>query len=93
MPTHRQSLPRFGLRDLLISTALIAGGIAALKLVFTGGPWDTGWWLVPWFGGGALIGAGIGLPFGRAGRAILVGVAVQFVLLAAAALFGLPLIY
>jgi hypothetical protein len=93
MPLHRRPLPRFGLKDLLISTALIAIGLAVLRLRFAGEPLVIGWWLVSWFGGGALVGAGIGVPFGRTKRATLAGVFFQFMALAVSIFFGRPLMW
>jgi hypothetical protein len=77
MSAHRRFVPRFMLRDLLAATAVIAGGIAAVQAFFSDAPWETYWWIVCGLAGGALVGAGIGLPAGRVGRALVVVLVLQ----------------
>jgi hypothetical protein len=59
MPDYRQSLPRFSLKDLLVSTTLAAAGLAAITVVITSWPYvewsDAGLFV----SGSALIGAGV----------------------------------
>jgi hypothetical protein len=89
MPAHRQSVPRFSLKRLLLSTTCIACGIGFLAFMMSGVPYvnpSLQTILLVYgalFGGGALIGGGIGLPFGRMRRGVVAGLvlmAVVFVL-------------
>jgi hypothetical protein len=75
-------MPRFSIKDLLIATTCIAMGIGLLafpyyhhEYISANLPSST--YVLCWFGGGALIGAGILNPFGRP----LWGAAIGFVVL------------
>ena len=58
-PDYRHSLPRFSLKDLLVSTTLAAAGLAATTVVIASWPYvessDAGLFI----SGSALIGAGV----------------------------------
>jgi hypothetical protein len=81
MPTLRQSLlvvPPFSLKGLFIGIALIAAGGASFKAMYDYSPWSGPVFpTLLFFGGGALVGAGIGLPFNKAGKCALLAFGLQ----------------
>jgi hypothetical protein len=80
MPTeHRHSLPRFSIKRLLLATTLIAVGTVPIASELTGGRYTDNEWvgLLLWFVGGALIGAGIFMPFSKTWIGVLFGLAMQ----------------
>jgi hypothetical protein len=77
-------MPRFSAKHVLVAVTLIALGLASVRLFLDLGPRTSGPTLVAtcgfWFAGGALIGAGIGLPFNKWGRGVAVGLLLQLLL-------------
>jgi hypothetical protein len=77
-------MPRFSVRDILVSVTLIAVGIALLRFI-TVNHWETLAELlivlVIWFVGGALVGAGIGHLLNKRRRGIAAGLLLQFFIL------------
>jgi hypothetical protein len=73
-------------KHLLLAAALIAVGIACLSIILSiprSGPFE--WYYVYevpliWFGGGALIGAGLLTPFKKVAIGAVIGIGVQIVL-------------
>ena len=73
-------IPKFSVKDLLISTTLMAFGFGALWLLVHPPEWlkeldQAGpfLWVLNWMMVGMLIGAGIGRPFKRTGRGVWLG--------------------
>jgi hypothetical protein len=76
---------QFNLKDLFLSTALIAVGLGMAVLPFSDVFRDGKWYflLLPqalWHAGGALIDTGIFHPFKKAAIGAVIGVAVQVVI-------------
>ena len=73
---------QFSLKDLFLGTTMIAVGFGIAVLPFSTIVWDEMWFfrLVPqglWLGGGALIGAGLLLPYKKAAIGAVIGFVVQ----------------
>ncbi len=81
---NRQGLPRFSLKDLLLSATLIAGGLSLLVVFFHAWPFvfddlgEAAFWC--WYGGGVLIMAGLFAPFRRPLIGAAVGLGIQLLL-------------
>jgi hypothetical protein len=83
-------MPRFTVKDLLIATALVAAGAGMIGLLHHGrllpdnvefaSAWATA--ILLWFGGGALIGAGLFLPFKRPWTGVVFALVIQTLLMA-----------
>jgi hypothetical protein len=56
-------MPRFSIKDLFIATTLVAVGVGALCVLFSREETPVIPGLILFFGGSALIGAGIFMPF------------------------------
>ena len=75
------SMPRFTIKDLLLSAACVSVGSALLGIIFRNSPGAKEVGLPLWFIGGILIGVGIFVPFKRPGIGAIVGMFVQHALL------------
>jgi hypothetical protein len=73
-------MPRFTIKDLLLSAACISLGLALLGLIYRMAPGVKEVGLPIWFMGGILVGAGVFVPFKRPGIGAIVGVVVQHAL-------------
>ena len=78
-------MPRFTTKDLLIATTLIAIGVGLLVFAYkhpTLRAGEPGSWEFPvgWFGGGALICAGVFAPFKRPIVGGIAGLVIQFLI-------------
>jgi hypothetical protein len=76
-------MPRFSLKHLLLSTTLVAVGLVLLLLIFRepGGSLGDSAAIVCWFGGGALIGAGLLAPFRKWWIGAAIGMGIQLLVL------------
>jgi hypothetical protein len=80
-------MPRYSTKELLLSTTLIACGVGILAFMLKGAPYidpDTTTLfltLSAWCVGGALIGAGLLVPFHRPRLGAVLGLFFQFVLM------------
>jgi hypothetical protein len=70
-------MPRFTIKDLLLSAACISVGFALLGLIYRMAPGVNEVGLPIWFVGGMLVGAGVFVPFKRPGLGAIAGVVVQ----------------
>jgi hypothetical protein len=73
-------MPQFSVRDMLLSTTLIGGGLFLLVRLFSEPAVGVGAKLVCWFGGGSLIGAGVFAPLGRPWAGVTIGLEVQLLI-------------
>jgi hypothetical protein len=75
------AMPRFGLKDLVFATALIAAGLATICVLFATKPPGAIWPKlgVPFVVGSALIGGGVFIPFKKLLIGALLGTFVGFV--------------
>jgi hypothetical protein len=85
-PPH-PAMPRFSLKTLLISTALISVGLGVIIVTFSSPPPKSfgnvalaAYSLSHWFGGGALIGAGVMLPWNKPWLGVALSVPIQIIL-------------
>jgi hypothetical protein len=76
---YARFMPHFSIRDLMFATALVALGIFMVSTLFKYPPGRDAYAFVLWFGGGAMIGAGLFTPFGRVWWGAVVGFAAQIV--------------
>jgi hypothetical protein len=80
-------MPRYSTKELLVSTTLIACGLAILAFMLRGAPYidpETSTVILTlsaWCVGGALIGAGLFVPFHRPHVGAFLGLVVQLVLM------------
>jgi len=77
-------MPRYSLKDLLLSTALVAVGMAMLYVLFTyrwGVPNAVPLMTTVWIAGGTLIWAGLLLPFRHPWIGACVGAVIQMALI------------
>jgi hypothetical protein len=83
MPDDRQSvLPSFSLKGLLWGTTLIAVGLTYLAILFRHQPMNSVLLvLFLWIGGGALIAAGLLMPFGKVWAGAIFGGVLQALLI------------
>jgi hypothetical protein len=83
MPDFRsEQLVRFSLREMLLSTTLLATGIVTVCLTIEPRPYLSTWsHIACWLSGGALIGASLFVPFKRPYIGAALGVLVQLGLL------------
>jgi hypothetical protein len=80
-------MPRFTIKDLLLTTTLIAVGVGMFAFLFQRGDAINrvgagAAALLLWFGGSAFLGAGVFAPFKRPWRGAIVAVVLQALVLA-----------
>jgi hypothetical protein len=80
-------MPRFTVKDLLIATTLVAIGAGASAFAYHNepiltrdGPGEMALFLLLWFGGGTLIGAGLFTPFKRPWTGFIVAFVLEVLL-------------
>jgi hypothetical protein len=86
MPVDHQSkspIPPYSLKGLLLGVALIASGLTSAMATRDYVPVKSLWpWGPLFFGGGLLVGAGVGLPFGKSLRCAMIALAIQVLFVA-----------
>jgi hypothetical protein len=82
-----KDMPKFSIKELLLATTLIAVGSGMVSLVFmltnvpkVGEHLEEYAAFTSWFGGGAMIGAGILTPFKRPWLGAVIGLVVQLII-------------
>ena len=82
-------MPQFTLKEMLLATTLIAVGVGAMAFLYhsadaprgLGNSAQVGLAVLLWFGGGALVGAGLFTPFKRPWTGASVAFALQVLLM------------